>query len=264
MRQTTTKDFRVRVAGVAAFVVLAVAGIGAQGASAAAVSIKAKPEAITYGQGTIKIKGFLTADEGVSAGGRTLKLYERPYPYKSSKLIATTTTGPDGRYLFADVTPDLNSTYKVAINDPDLAARSRSRQVVVFAEGKLNVRTTRDRHIASRFKLKFSPKLRTNLANRRVLWYFNKIGNARFVIKDKTRAKTPRKGMLTGKSRFQAPPGNYRFQVTYCIDAPNQRDIGVGPPGASRKCPRSFPATASRALSRAGASATSAGSSIAR
>lgn len=260
MTDTTTRVTRVRAAIAAAFVVLAVAGIGAQGAAAAAVSIKAKPEAITYDQGTIKIKGVLTGDAGISVAGRTLKLYERPYPYKAANLIATTVAGADGRYLFADVKPDLNSTYRVAINDPDLIARSKSQQVVVFAQGKLNVRTTRDRHIASRFKLKFSPKLRTKLANRKVLWYFNEIGKSRFVIKDKTRTKARRAGLLAGKSRFQAPPGNYRFRVTYCIDVPNQKDIGVGPPGAPRKCPRSFPAQASRALSTAGKSAGAIGS----
>ena len=250
---------RARAATATAFAAFAIAGIGAQGAAAATVSIKAKPDAITYNQGTVKIKGVLTADAGVSAAGRTLNLYERSYPYKSATLIARTVTGADGRYLFADVKPDLNSTYKVAINDPDLLARSKSRQVVVFAQGKLKVRTTRDRHIASRFKLKFSPKLGSKLANRKVLWYFNQIGKPRFVIKDKTRTKSPRKGLLVGKSRFKAPSGNYRFRVTYCIDVPNQKDIGVGPPGAPRKCPRSFPAEASRALSTAGATATAVG-----
>lgn len=259
MTGTTKRVLRSRAAIAASFAALAVAGIGAQGASAATVSIKANPEAITYEQGTVKIKGLLTGDTGISPAGRTLKLYERPFPYKSAKLIATTVTGTDGSYVFADVEPDLNSTYKVAINDPDLIARSKSQQVVVFAQGKLNVRTTRDRHIASRFQLKFSPKLSIKLARLPVLWYFNKIGKPLFTVKDKTRAKAPRKGLLRSKSRFEAPSGNYRYRVTYCIDVPDQKDIGVGPPGAARKCPRSFPAQASRALSTAGGSAAKVG-----
>ena len=258
MTKTNTRVPRSRAATFVALAALAVAGIGAQGASAASVNIKAKPDAITYSQGSVKIKGFLVVDPGASAAGRTLKLYERPYPYRSASLIATTVTDAEGHYVF-DVEPDVNSTYKVAINEPDVVARSKSQQVVVFAQGKLKVKTTRDRHIASRFKLKYSPSLTTNLAHRKVLWYFNEVGKPRFSIKDKTRTKAPRKGLLVGKSRFKAPSGDYRFRVTYCIDVPNQKDIGVGPPGASRSCPHSFPAATSRALSTAGDSAAAVG-----
>ena len=258
MTKTNTRTTRSRTATFVSLAALAIFGIGAQGASAASVSIKAKPEAITYSQGSVKIKGFLIVDPGASAAGRTLKLYERPYPYRSANVIATTVTDAEGHYVF-DVVPDINSTYKVAINEPDVVARSKSQQVVVFAKGKLKVKTTRDRHIASHFKLKYSPNLPTNLAHRKVLWYFNEVGKPRFAIKDTSRTKARRKGLLIGKSRFEAPSGNYRFRVTYCIEVPHQKDIGVGPPGAPRTCPRSFPAQMSRALSTAGASATAVG-----
>jgi hypothetical protein len=245
----------------AALVAFAFAGLGAQGASAASLSIKAKPEAITFGQGPIQIKGFLEGDAGVSAAGRTLKLYERPFPYKKATLIGTTVTEGNGFYVFNGVEPDLNSTYKVAINDPDLVARSKSQQVVVFADGKLKVRATRDRHIASHFELRFSPNLPTDLAGLKVFWYFNKTGDANYTIKDTTRTKAPQAGTLTGRSRFEAPAGNYNFRVTYCIDVPNDNDIGVGPPGASRTCPRSFPAEpASAAAARAGSGVAALGS----
>ena len=177
-----------------------------------------------------------------------LKLYERPFPYKRSKLIATTTTNADGTYSFESVKPDVNSTYKVAINDPDLAARSKSELVVVFAHGALKVKATKGRDIVSRFRLRYSPKLSTKLAGREVLWYFNEVGRPRFKVADRTRSKQPRKGLLKGKSRFQAPPGDYRFRVTYCLDVPDDKDIGIGTPGAPRNCPNSFPAEASRAL----------------
>lgn len=243
------------VAAAATIVAFAAAGIAAEQAAAASATITASPDAITYGQGTVEIRGFLTADPGISPAGRTLKLYERPYPYKSSQQIATTVTDANGHYVFEDVAPDLNSTYKVAINDPDLAARSKSQMVVVFARGTLSVRATPDRHVASRFRLVFSPDLPTDLADRQVFWYFNEIGKPRYVIKDKTLTEEPHPGLLVGRSRFTPPPGQYKFRVTYCIDVPNQEDIGVGPPGAPRTCPRSFPAETARVLRSAGSAA---------
>jgi hypothetical protein len=261
MRQMSTRILRSRATMAAALVAFAFAGIGAQGASAASISIKAKPEAITYGQGPIQIKGFLEGDAGVSPGGRTVKLYERPFPYKTATQIATTVTFGNGFYVFNGVQPDLNSTYKVAINDPDLGARSKSQQVVVFADGKLHVRATRDRHIESRFELQYSPNLPVDLSGLKVFWYFNKTGDPSYTIKDTTRTKAPQAGTLTGRSRFEAPAGNYNFRVTYCIDVPNDNDIGVGPPGASRTCPRSFPAEpASTASARAGSGVAAVGS----
>ena len=262
MTDKTTTALRARTAFAATLAACAVAAIGAQGASAASVSIKAKPDAIEYSNGMVQINGFLVADPGVSAAGRTLKLYERPYPYKSSQQIATTVTDAQGHYVFDGVEPDLNSTYKVAINDPDLIARSKSQQVVVFAHGELRVRATRDRRIKSKFSLEFSPKLKTDFDHRQVFWYFNRSGNPLYVIKDETRTKTPRKGLVTGHTSFPAPAGNYTFRVTYCIDVPDQKDIGVGPPGAPRKCPRSFPAEMSRALAAAGSGAAAAVGSL--
>jgi len=232
---------------------LALGAVAAAPAGAAKVTAKADPEAITFKRGSVAIKGTLTADPGVSAAGRTLKLYERPYPYKRSEQIAVTTTGADGSYSFDGVKPAMNSNYKVAINDPDLAARSKSELVVVFAQGEIKVRATRSRKVVSSFSLAYSPKLKTDLAGREVLWYFNKIGKPRFTVADRTRSKQPRKGLLTGKSSFPAPPGEYRFRVTYCLDVPNDRDIGIGPPGAPRNCPNSFPAAASRTLRDVGA-----------
>ena len=217
-------------------------------ALAADVTAMAKPDSIGFGRGSVAIQGNLTADAGVSPAGRVLKLYERPFPYKRSKQIARTTTDANGAYGFEGVKPDMNSTYKVAINDPDLAARSESTLVVVFARGDLKVRATRNRDIVSRFRLRYSPKLSTNLAGRKVLWYFNEVGRPRFKVADRTRSKQPRRGLLKGKSRFMAPPGDYRFRVTYCLDVPDEKDIGIGTPGAPRNCPNSFPAAASRAL----------------
>lgn len=231
------------LAGLIAFVAL-----GASSASAAEVTAKADPESVTFGRGSVAIEGALTADAGVSPAGRVLKLYERPFPYKRSKQIAEATTNADGSYAFEGVKPDVNSTYKVAINDPDLAARSKAALVVVFARGDLKVKATRDREIVSRFRLVYSPKLNTKLAGREVRWYFNEVGKPRFTIADKTRSKQTRKGLLKSKSRFPAPPGDYRFRVTYCLDVPNEKDIGIGTPGAPRNCPNSFPAAASRAL----------------
>ena len=240
-------NFRARILAVSA--ALAVfAALGAGTASAADVSAEAKPDSVSYKGGPVAIRGALTADPGVSAAGRVLKLYERPFPYKRSKQVARTTTDANGSYVFSDLNPELNTTYKVAISDPDLAARSKAELVVVFARGKLRVRATKSRDIISKFKLRYSPKLSTKLSGRKVLWYFNKVGKPRFTVADRTRSKQARKGVLKGKSRFTAPRGNYRFRVTYCLDVPDKKDIGIGPPGAPRNCPGSFPAETSRAL----------------
>lgn len=240
-------NLRTRMLAVAAGLIT-FGALGAGSALAADLTAKAEPESISFGRGSVTIEGSLTADAGVSPAGRVLKLYERPFPYKRAKQIAQATTNADGDYSFDGVKPEVNSTYKVAINDPDLAARSKSALVVVFARGDLEVRATKKRDIVSSFRLQYSPKLTTKLAGREVLWYFNKVGDPRFKVADRTRSKQPRKGLLKGKSRFAAPTGDYRFRVTYCLDVPDEKDIGIGTPGAPRNCPNSFPAEASRAL----------------
>lgn len=228
-------------------------------AHAASLTANAKPDAITYQQGSVTIKGNLTADGSVSPANRELNLYKRGYPYDKGRLVTTTRTDANGHYSFTGLRPDRNSTYKVAINDPDLAARSDSQLVVVYAQGHLKVRTKKNRHIVSSFELVYSPRLTTKLAGRKVLWYFAKDGATRFRVKDRSRSFLVQKGDLKGKSNFEAPPGDYRFRITYCLDVPDKRDIGVGPPGAPRDCPRSFKAQAARTLRSVGAVAGSPG-----
>jgi Tfp pilus assembly protein FimT len=225
-------------------------------AQAAELTIHSNPQAITYQQGSVKIGGNLTADGSVSVANRELNLYKRGYPYDKGRLVTTTRTDANGHYNFSDLEPDRNSTYKVAINDPDLSARSDSLLVVVFAQGKLNVRTKKNRHIVSKFELVYSPRLTTDLSGRKVFWYFNKVGNSRFTIKDRSRSFLAGKGDLKGKSNFEAPPGEYRFRITYCLDVPNKKDIGVGAPGTPRDCPKSFKARAARTLRSVGAVAS--------
>jgi hypothetical protein len=235
---------------------LAIAAGGAGAAQGAELTAKADPQAITYKQGSVTIEGNLTADPGVSAAGREVKLYKRGYPYKKARLVTTTLTDANGHYSFTGLRPDRNSTYKAAVGDPDLTARSNPKLIVVYAQGDLEVRAKQNRHIVSKFELVYSPRLRTNLADRKVRWYFHKLGDPRFEIADRSRSYLDGPGDLKGKSDFKAPPGGYRFEVTYCLDVPDKRDIGVGPPGAQRDCPRSFAArTAARTLRSVGAAA---------
>ena len=224
----------------------------AASASAATLTERPSKKSITYNRETLKITGTLQTDPGVSPANRQVKLLERAYPYKRVKVVARTATDATGRYAFGQVQPDVNSRYRAVVSDPAVSARSANKLVVVFARGNLNVRTTRDGHAKSHFLLVYSPKLRTRLAGRRILWYFHRLGNPRFTVRDRTRTRQPRPGRLKGRSRFALPNGDYRYEVTYCIDTPDKRDIGIGPPGVSRDCPRKFRAR-SRGLARASA-----------
>ena len=235
--------------------VLALAAAAAAPAQAAEVTARAEPDAITYKQGSVEVKGRVTADPGAVAAGRQVKLYKRGYPYKTSRLVATTVTDGDGRYSFPGLKPDRNSMYRAVINVPNVSARSRPQLVVVFAQGDLRVRTKPNRHIVSKFELVYSPRLKTDLSGRRVFWYFNKVGDPRFEVIDRTRSFLVDPGVLRGKSNVKAPPGQYRYRMTYCLDTPDKRDIGIGPPGAPRDCPRSFPAGAGRTLRSVGTAA---------
>ena len=246
------KSSRVRRGLVAGAGALAIAAATAGSAQGASITAQADPQAITYQRGEVKIEGDVTADPGVVAAGRQVKLYKRGYPYKTSRLVETTVTDSEGHYSFTGLRPDRNSTYRAVINATNLEARSDSALVVVYARGDLNVRTKKNRHIASKFELIYSPRLKTKLSGRKVLWYFNKVGEPRFTIKDRSQSFLAGKGELKGKSNFEAPPGRYRFRITYCLDVPDKRDIGIGPPGSPRDCPRSFQARAARTLRSVG------------
>ena len=247
------KSSRARRGLVAGAGALAIAAASAGAAQGASITAQADPQSITYKQGEITIEGDVTADPGVVAAGRQVKLYKRGYPYTKGRLVETTVTDADGHYSFTGLRPDRNSSYRAVVSATNLEARSDSLLVVVFAQGDLTVRTKKNRHIVSKFELIYSPRLKTKLADRKVLWYFNKVGEPRFTIKDRSRSFLVDKGELRGKSNFEAPPGEYRFRITYCLDVPDKRDIGVGPAGAPRDCPRSFQARAARTLRSVGA-----------
>ena len=238
--------------GLSALAVIAMA-VGAEAARAASVSIRPSEEAVTYGN-QIRISGRLVTDTGVSPAGRQVTLYERRYPYESSHALARVRTGPQGGYVFRGVEPDYNSRYRVAVNEPDVQVRSKSKLIVVFARGRLSGHTTRDGHAVARFRLRYSPRLPTRLAGRKVLWYFHRIGTRRFTVRDRSRTRQPRRGVLKSKGRWDLPPGRYRYEYAYCIDSPDRRDIGIGPPGVRRDCPRAVPARRARTL-RSGAAA---------
>jgi hypothetical protein len=234
---------------------LAIASATAGPALGADITAQAEPQAITYKQGSVKIEGDVTADPGVVAAGRQVKLYKRGYPYKTSRLVTTTVTDANGHYSFTGLKPDRNSTYRAVVNASNLMARSKPKLVVVYAQGDLDVAVKKNRHIVSKFELLYSPRLTTDLSGRKVRWYFAKDGDARFTIHDRSRSFLDGPGHLKGKSNFKAPRGQYRFRVTYCLDTPDKRDIGVGPPGSPRDCPRSFSAGAGRTLRSVGAAA---------
>lgn len=252
-----------RSASVLVAIALAVALMAADSAAAATINIARSKDFITYNRDSVKISGRLQTDAGGPAvGNREVKLYEKPYPYKRSKVIARTQTDAEGKYRFGGVQPDFNTRYRAAVGDPGVEARSKLKLVYVFARGGLSTRATRDGHAKSRFRLVFAPKLPTRLGGRKVVWYFHRLGTSRFTARDRSRSKEPRRGLLKGRSRFKLPDGRYRFQVTYCLDGPDKRDIGLGPPGVSRDCPRSFPANGRTLSSGSSAEADAVGASL--
>ncbi len=227
----------VLVALIAAGVML----VSAATAEAASLSIGFDPDGVTFGQ-SLDVKGKLDDTGGAAAGGRQVRLYSKPYPYKGSQLIATTVTGSNGKYRFNGITPEFNTRYRTTVSDAAVAARSRSRLAVVFAGGDLKVRATKKFVARSKFRLRFSPKLPLRLKGRKVLWYFHRNGTKRFTVRDRSRVSQKRKGLVSARSRFKLPRGNYRFQVAYCIVGLKRADIGLGVPVRDRSCPKSVSA----------------------
>ena len=248
----------------AALAVLAPAGAGA---ATPALSIAPSPEAVLFGT-PASVGGVLTPPQGVAAGGHTVKLYAKPFPYKRSKLIATATTAADGSYGFG-VSPSYNTRYRAAVSDDALAVRSASKLLAVAPQATLKIKVSKSSDAISRVRLRYSSRLPLSLDGRKVTWYFHRAGTSRFVSRDHTRAREKRKGattVLRARSKFGVPRGRYSFEVTYCIDVPKQRDIGLGPPVKGRGCPKSFRAGNPRqAAARLGAAAAplAAGSSTA-
>lgn len=226
----------------------------APSASAADPSLSIAPAAagVVFGD-PVSIGGALTVPAGVSAAGHEVKLYERRYPYKRSKIIATTRTATDGSYEFARVLPRYNSRYRAAVGDDAVAARSASKLVVVSPRTLLRVKATKSSKAVSTLRLEYSSELSLSLDRRKVTWYFHRFGTPRFVSSDRTRAKERKrraKKILRSRSSFPVPRGDYQFEVTYCIDVPAKRDIGLGAPSSQRGCPKSFRASGRVATER--------------
>ena len=226
--------------------------VGAADASAAKLSIEAKPR--TYPAKNAAVIGKLTPDPGASAAGQEIRLFEKRYPYRRTSSSLTTTTDQRGRYRFR-VHPEFNTRYRAVVVGAATPVRSKSKLLVVFARGSFTFKATNDGRAAAFFRFLFSPKVPVKLGGRKVLWYFHRIGTKRFTVRDRTRSKERRRGLVVGRTRFALPRGEYRFEVAYCLVGPDRRDVGVGSPTKRRGCPRSFPARRAR-VSRAGSGAT--------
>lgn len=228
---------------------LAAPAARAQSGALPKLGIKTSRDAIVWDRRGTRITGMLRTPPGVSSAGRLVKLYERPYPYRRSKVVARTRTNDRGRYSFGAIEPDYNSRYRAAVSEPGVEARSDSPLVVVYAQGDFVVRATRGGTAEVELELRYSPKLPTDLDGLKTLFYFNKVGARKARVKDTSRTKVRRRGILRAQGSFGLPPGRYRFEVRYCIRTSQKRDIGLGPPVEDRRCPRSFRVRRTQAMS---------------
>jgi hypothetical protein len=226
------------------------------------LGIKTSRDAVVWDKRGTRIGGTLRTPAGVRSAGRLVKLYERPYPYRRSKIIARTRTNDKGRYSFGSIKPDYNSRYRAAVNEPGVVARSDSPLVAVYVQADFDVRATRRGTAESRLEYRYSPKLPTRLDDRRILWYFNKVGASKAKVRDRTRTNVKKKGVMRASSSFRLPPGRYRFEVRSCIKI-TKKDIGIGPPVARRGCPETIRLRSGRAQARADAVAGSGFSDVA-
>lgn len=196
-------------------------------ASTPALTGVAAPAEIGYGHSTT-IGGRLV-DATAPAGGRSVVLQASPYPYRTYRLLSTTTTAPDGTYSFR-VRPDRNSRFRVTA-----AASSQTvvatLQVVVDAREHASLRYLPLGRVRVSISLLHPTDLRWG---GRIVYWFETPGRSRIArLVARTRTRERRAGLTILQATFAVPAGLFRYRA--CFNVAGEQ--ALGPLDAHRRCP---------------------------
>jgi len=228
-------------AGVCVFLYLA-PGAGAFGGS---ITLHATKRDILYGRSTV-LTGRLTDKQGKPLVYSPVALTSSPYPYRKKLTSAVPTlTNASGLYAI-QVTPEYNTRYFVrrehTIPPPVHPTKPRSPAVLVavYPFPRFTLRTAGG-YARAHYRLKFSPKLPTPIAHRRVTWYEHSASGSRWRTVGHDRTREVRPGVIrTGfRHKLSGPGQSSGYRVNACIDFPKKHDVGFGRPTAHpTACPR--------------------------
>jgi hypothetical protein len=182
---------------------------------------------------TTDLSGTLT---GVFSGdsGKTVTLYESPYPYEDEEVVTSTTTGQGGAFSFPGLAPELNTRYRVAFDGEvlDGDASSTPAQVYVFARFAVDVLpTARPSAILATFDATYSPEIQPEfLIGRPVYWYFRKTTQKSYKRVEKSRWRDTSSG-AHAQATIKLPRSRkaYRYFIGACTEV-EKEDVGIGPP----------------------------------
>src|SRR5436190_1271878 len=162
---------------IAVFVVLGVtaggSGHAAAGASRPAVTAVAARTQLRFGRST-QITGRLSGLPGGS-GGVALQLEADPYPFRSLREMASTTTQADGSYAYT-VAPRRNTRYRVVAAGPP-AVQSAVLRLTVNPAFRIRLRDRRLGRVRIAIVALHPAGMRWG--DRRTLWYLGQPGRSR-------------------------------------------------------------------------------------
>lgn len=188
------------------------AGAGAKtGLGHTTISLSASPARVQSGRQVV-LSGRVT---GQVLPAR-VQLYSRPYPYKSARLVGTTTTSATGSYSFTQ-RPDRNTRYQVRVAGSSATARV---QVAVLA--RVIVREKAISLGRAKVVIVLFHPFGLDWRKGHVRWWFA-AGSHGFRRGPRTQARriAPHKIQLV--VRMPLPAGRYRWRA--CFHAPEDRAL---------------------------------------
>jgi hypothetical protein len=203
--------------------------IAAPAASAATtVSIRLSPSETQFGS-TTKITGTV-ANDGVATAGQPVTLEGRPYPYGDEFVpVVTGTTGPDGRYTFAQ---HLRRNWQFRVTTT--GATSKRVRAYVFPDTTLTfqARSSRVIKLTQRYRVPKDVRL-----EQPTIFYVGKRGRKTAPRVATGKLKRVRAGRYTSSAVVRLPAAwKGRFRYASCFRYTG--GSGMGNPRAS--CPRRF------------------------
>src|SRR4051812_3394645 len=180
-------------------------------------------------RGTTTITGTV-ANDGVAAAGQPVTLEGRPYPYKAEFApVVTGTTGPDGRYTFAQ---HLNRNWQFRV--ATTGATSKRVRAYVFPDTTLTFRARSSRVIklTQRYRVPKGVHL-----EQPTIFYVGKRGRKTAPRVATGKLKRVRAGRYTSSAVVHLPAAwKGRFKYASCFRYTG--GSGMGNPRAS--CPKRF------------------------
>jgi hypothetical protein len=176
------------------------------------ITLVASRPNITSGH-SLRLSGVAT---GVLAGTQ-VRLYQSPYPYRSTKLVQTTATAADLTFSYS-ISPDRDSHYTV-----QLAGTAARAQVTVGVGGKTT--TTVKALSLGRAEVTILVYHPSDLlwGHARVVWSYGNGSRGRFTAAPSTRSVRLSRSVTMLRSTVTLPAGPFRWRV--CLHVPQAQAL---------------------------------------